>query len=138
MTAANARGTHGISEAASKNRRGRPRRFPDKAINFVLAGSGRCRRAGINDVFSGIALRLLGADEQARLPSELAWLQKKRGLLEQLGRLSECADTATVRSFALALCELKPPVKAGIERLRQVRLKHMHRLGTSPAENRAK
>jgi hypothetical protein len=113
-----------ISEAASKKkRRGRPRRFPEVVEAWQGLGHPRSTQAAIDGIFHGVALSALGADEDAKLPADLAWLNGKVGILAQLGRLHfQTGDIETTRRIAAQLCEIKLKVKAAIAAVRRYRL----------------
>jgi hypothetical protein len=119
----------GISEAASeKRKRGRPRLIPASMLGVVDFATS-CRTArGKQDVYYRLrAIHVLAGDER------FSWLADSRAMedgspnawkpsiLSELGRFQ---SDATLRAFALALCEIRPrpTSKAAVSMLRRARL----------------
>jgi hypothetical protein len=117
-----------ISEAASeiqippKRKSGRPPTFDAKSIaTYQMLGVPGCRRTAVDGIFSGIGMRVLGADDRAQLPEPFAWLTGKQSVLAQIGRLSQEINDTSAREAATLLCVEKPRAKNAVAWLRQIR-----------------
>jgi hypothetical protein len=119
----------GVTEAASeiqsspKRKRGRPPTFDAKSIaTYQMLGMTVCRRTAVDGIFSGIGMRVLGADDHTQLPQPFAWLTGKQSVLAQIGRLfHETDDADYAREIASLVCANKLKAKIAVARLRQVR-----------------
>jgi hypothetical protein len=99
-------------------RRGRPPKLQDAVAVLQTLGEPGQRRAAENAVYMGKAISLLCADGSGVVQPPYDWLNGRKTILAELGRLN---DTHDIKPFAARICELKPSAVEGAALLRQVR-----------------